>query len=140
MGRGQFTFYRSYYEAIKSLSKKEQTAVLLAICAYALDETEPKLDRAASSQAFESVRHTLDIERRQSAEGRRCSEYKLWRASVFKRDDYTCQTCGVRGVKLNAHHKKAYALFPELRYSLQNGVTLCETCHKALHRRNRYGD
>lgn len=139
MERGQFTFYRSYYEAIKELPKKEQTAVLLAICSYALDEAEPKLT-GAPARAFERVRLLLDAERRQSAEGRRCGEYKRWRTAVFERDNYTCQTCGKRGVRLHAHHKRSYAYFPEERYSIANGITLCEACHKALHRRCRRGD
>ena len=58
-------------------------------------------------------------------------EYKLWREAVFKRDNYTCIWCGdKRGGKLNADHIKPFALFPELRFALDNGRTLCEPCHK----------
>lgn len=53
-----------------------------------------------------------------------------WRESVFKRDSYTCQQCGIIGGKLNAHHVKPYAYFPELRYILSNGLTLCVPCHR----------
>jgi len=53
-----------------------------------------------------------------------------WRKAIFKRDDYTCQRCGVRGGRLQAHHKKPYREFPELRYVLSNGETLCVACHK----------
>lgn len=56
--------------------------------------------------------------------------YRLWRESVFKRDDYTCQICFVRGVKLQADHIKQFAKFPELRLELSNGRTLCVECHK----------
>ena len=69
MNRAQFTFYRSYYEAIKELPKKEQTAVLLAICAYALDYEEPKLTGTASA-IFTLIRPTLDASRKREA-GRR---------------------------------------------------------------------
>jgi hypothetical protein len=57
-------------------------------------------------------------------------EYKKWRASVFKRDDYTCQICGITGVYITAHHTKSWAKYPELRHEVSNGITLCEDCHK----------
>jgi len=63
---------------------------------------------------------------------------KRWRYDVFTRDEFTCQHCGDdRGGNLNAHHIKPWALFPKLRYDLDNGITLCEPCHKAEHKRMR---
>lgn len=35
---------------------------------------------------------------------RRMAEYKQWRSSVCQRDNWTCQTCGVRGERLDVHH------------------------------------
>ena len=61
---------------------------------------------------------------------RKSKEYKLWREAVFKRDDYTCIWCGQRGGYLNADHIKPFALFPELRFAIDNGRTLCVDCHK----------
>lgn len=56
------------------------------------------------------------------------SNYKKWRAEVFKRDGYSCRDCGSCGY-ITAHHIKSFAKFPELRYELSNGLTLCEKCH-----------
>ncbi len=58
------------------------------------------------------------------------NEYKKWRKAVFERDDYTCQECNARGVELNADHIKEFAYYPELRFELSNGRTLCVPCHK----------
>ena len=58
-----------------------------------------------------------------------------WRKTIFERDDYTCQKCYQKGNKLNAHHIKSWALFPELRFEISNGLTLCVTCHKKEHKK-----
>lgn len=65
---------------------------------------------------------------REIAKGR--VEYKNWRTSVFTRDDFTCQLCFARGVPLEADHIKQWALYPELRYEITNGRTLCKPCHR----------
>ena|ERR1700727_3714584 len=58
-------------------------------------------------------------------------EYKMWREAVFKRDNYQCVVGGkAHGHKLHADHIKPFALFPELRFDVQNGRTLCVECHK----------
>ncbi len=58
-------------------------------------------------------------------------EYKFWRKAIFKRDNYTCVMCGnpSKG-DIEADHIKSFAMFPELRFKLSNGRTLCSVCHK----------
>lgn len=62
---------------------------------------------------------------------RKSFEYKLWRQAVFERDNYTCVWCGWESHwDIEADHIKPFSLFPELRFAIDNGRTLCKTCHK----------
>ncbi|MCI4463678.1 MAG: HNH endonuclease [Caldisericum sp.] len=64
-------------------------------------------------------------------------EMRLWRKAVFERDNFTCQKCGQKGGDLEAHHINNFADFPELRFAIDNGITLCKYCHKEFHK--KYG-
>lgn len=57
-------------------------------------------------------------------------KYRKWRKNVFERDNYTCQECGVLGGYLQADHIKPFALFPKIRFDINNGRTLCLKCHR----------
>jgi len=62
------------------------------------------------------------------------SEYRQWRETVYKRDNYACQKCGDnKGHNLNAHHIKSFVDHPKLRYEMSNGITLCKKCHQITH-------
>lgn len=58
-----------------------------------------------------------------------------WRSEVYRRDNYTCQECSKRGASLHAHHILSFADFPDLRFDVDNGMTLCKECHYKLHGR-----
>jgi 5-methylcytosine-specific restriction endonuclease McrA len=56
-------------------------------------------------------------------------EGRLWRKAVLERDNYACVWCGSTK-RLETDHIKPFALFPELRFAIDNGRTLCHECHK----------
>jgi len=57
------------------------------------------------------------------------ANYRAWRKAVLERDNSTCVWCGETD-NLNIDHIKSYAKYPELRYAIDNGRTLCVPCHK----------
>lgn len=65
---------------------------------------------------------------------RRDSKYREWRTRVFKRDNYKCHLCHEIGHKLEAHHRKPWAIYPELRFDVENGITFCRKCHAYIHK------
>lgn len=87
--------------------------------------------KECSWQYRDEGKRTADKKIRQSA------AYKAWRTLVFERDNYTCQHCGDHNFEgrgstlmLHADHIQPFALYPELRFEVSNGRTLCVPCHK----------
>src|SRR3990167_9013050 len=68
---------------------------------------------------------------------RRSIEFRLWREAVFARDNWTCQKCKQKGRELNPHHIKNFSNWIDLRFAIDNGVTLCKGCHLKFHK--KYG-
>jgi hypothetical protein len=71
-------------------------------------------------------------------------EYIQWRSDAFQRDNWTCKTCGKNGCYVTVHHKKSFKNIIQENniktakdarnckelWDIDNGVTLCENCHK----------
>lgn len=64
--------------------------------------------------------------------GRKYNEYYNWRKTVFERDNFKCIICG-KGGNISAHHLDGYNWCKCKRTDVDNGVTLCENCHKKFH-------
>ena len=68
--RDGFLFYRSYYEAVKELNKRDKTAAIMAICEYALNGIEPELSGAAAS-VWILVKPVIDANNRRYRNGKK---------------------------------------------------------------------
>lgn len=65
---------------------------------------------------------------------RNSKEHSDWSLAVLRRDKFRCRKCKKVGGKLIAHHIKSFADYPELRFKLSNGITLCRVCHGITHK------
>ena len=73
---------------------------------------------------------------------RESHEWRKWREAIYARDNYTCQKCGAKSgraekVYLHPHHILSFAEYLELRFVIDNGITLCKKCHMEFH--TKYG-
>lgn len=61
-------------------------------------------------------------------------QYKEWREKVFSRDGYKCifVNCKTTDKYVQAHHIRKFSNYPELRFDVDNGITLCRNCHKRV--------
>jgi hypothetical protein len=75
------------------------------------------------SKIEETIRHSM--------------EYSEWVRKVFIRDNYICQKYKIRGGKLTAHHILNFSSNSNLRFDVNNGITLSEKAHKEFHK--KYG-
>jgi hypothetical protein len=64
-------------------------------------------------------------------------EFRLWREAVFARDNWTCQKTKIKGGRLHPHHIINFAEYPELRFAIDNGITLSDKAHQEFHK--KYG-
>ncbi len=56
-------------------------------------------------------------------------DFIQWRKNVFIRDEYKCKICGESNKYVQAHHILSWREYPELRYEINNGITLCLAHH-----------
>jgi len=75
---------------------------------------------------------------------RKMPEYIKWRDEIYKRDSYTCCFCGTVGTTLNADHIKPFSSIIrennienkeqarncDALWDMENGRTLCISCHR----------
>lgn len=88
MERKQFTWYRSYYDALKEIPAEEFRAIVLAVCAYALDGEEPELSGVARA-IFTLIRPTLEVGRSKAENRSRAEQTPLSAEQTGSRQEQT---------------------------------------------------
>jgi len=152
MERESMVFYRSFYEAIVDLPDVELAKAFRAIAEYGLNGKE--IDCSGSAKvALKMAKPQIDKNNVRYENGkkggrptdktkeqidelqrlRHSQQYIRWRDSVYERDCYTCTRCGTKE-DIQAHHIKSFDEYPELRFSVENGITLCRSCHTKIHK------
>jgi len=92
------------------------------------EETKKKMSEAHKGEkSYMWIQDRTQLVKRQE---RNDSAYYAWRLEVWKRDGFKCrinnQDCSG---KIIAHHILGWSEFPELRYQVNNGITLCQAHH-----------
>jgi len=94
-------------------------------------ETRNKLSQSNSGEKSVNWKGGISLINRRIRNG---LEIRLWRTAVFERDDFTCQKYGTRGGKLVAHHINNFSERKDLRFAIDNGITLSEEAHIKFHK------
>lgn len=125
---------RPYWESKRGIPslKRNGRYINCPVCMTPTYKNQRDLKRAKNLFCSQRCAYKFRDQGKTSANSRirDSKEYVAWRLAVFTRDDYTCQACGQRGGKLNADHELPFALYPDLRFEVLNGRTLCVACHQ----------
>lgn len=65
---------------------------------------------------------------------------RKWSAEVRERDGHKCTNCGSQSKRLHSHHliPIEQCINSEIEFDIENGITLCPKCHKAIHKETMY--
>lgn len=119
----------------KALAKAVETHyVNMSTEEYELHRIKSSLQKGRTLETFNGFTTPENTRIRQSVEG------KAWTYDILSKSSFTCTKCSQRGGKLHAHHLNGFNLFPDLRFDLDNGVCLCESCHDKFHEVYGKGD
>lgn len=115
--------------ALSSFYGRKHSEATKAKMSIAQKTCNKKILRGSESPNFN---HNITNEERQLKRDNLHNTH--WRLLVFHRDSFTCQICDDNeGGNLEAHHLNNWSDYKEQRYDINNGVTLCDKCHKTFH-------
>lgn len=123
-----FVYQDRYLEQLKNLTDQELGRLVRALSRYHMSGEVQEL-KGPESMAYDFIRYEIDETRNIKRTSKEVAE---WRNEVLARDSYKCVRCGSTD-RLNVHHIQPWKDNPDLRIDVQNGITLCEQCHKDVH-------
>jgi len=89
-----------------------------------------RIGKYMGEEHWKWIKNRNELKRAEASEERRSPAYKYWRKQVYERDGHKCKInnndCSGR---IEAHHILGFAQYPELRYEVNNGITLCHFHH-----------
>lgn len=110
-------------------------------CGCKQREHVTKLGLSNAGKNNPSYNHDLTDEQRTTNRFHRSShESKRLRIQTYTRDGFKCTVCGGNDNRIVAHHLESFAENVDVRFELDNMVTLCEGCHVSFHKEYGYGN
>ena len=142
-------------ESLETIVRKELNRRIASINLRKIDTQEDKEDIVTANTTNNLFDHQ-DNDTELSASLlklriRNTTAYLIWRIAILKRDNFKCRMCNAsikdnKTLRLEVHHAKSFndickennittikqALVCKEIWSLDNGISLCYGCHKAL--------
>ena len=148
--KNSLILYHDYLEKFISLSDEQFGKLIRCMLTYDATGEAPATGDPFVDMAFNIVRFDLDKNNSRIGKNhwnwkngitkenhriRQSSQYLDFRKMVLERDKHVCQECGSKN-RLHVHHIKPFSQYPELRFDVNNGITLCVNCHRKVHKKH----
>ena len=115
--------------ALTGRTMKQETRCKLSVIASARRLSEDTKAKIGFSQRGDKHHNWKGGVTYPIAALRKTKAYRHWRQAVLDRDNHQCTECATKDTRLDAHHIKSFTHFPELRFVVNNGKTVCVRCH-----------
>lgn len=127
-----------FYNPNRVFDSKTQTLLVFwSLCVLlSTNITDYNRKRAALLILKYYVPNWADLLEYAPVDSRHDPRVTAWKKSVKIRDGNKCRRCGNKN-NLEAHHILPWAEYPQGRIDINNGITLCNSCHANEHIRER---
>lgn len=127
--------YRENKKGIFKIARLPLTDAVLEVC-FKCDNIGEKLATLEKYELIKREETSIQVFKFwNDRHDRSSARYIEWRKSVLSRDNYTCRSCGTKN-NLQAHHIIHWVDSrnnKNIRYDVDNGITLCKECHLKAH-------